>query len=151
DVLAMPTVAQEALGRTAVEAMAAGKPVVASHIGGLPFTLADGATGLLCEPGDPADLAAKLERPLPDPALRIRLGEAGRRRFEEHYAWPVIIERHYRPLFKRRERSGTIAPNGSGIPRGAAEEHFPMTLPGRAVELPVAVRGPVDRAIIQDV
>jgi Glycosyl transferases group 1 len=104
DVLVMPTIAQEALGRTAVEAMAAGKPVVASRIGGLPFTVADGATGLLCEPGDPADLARKLETLLDDPALRERMGQAGRRRFEEHYSWDVIIERHYRPLLKRRPR-----------------------------------------------
>jgi glycosyltransferase involved in cell wall biosynthesis len=103
DVLVMPTIAQEALGRTAVEAMAAGKPVVASRIGGLPFTVADGATGLLCEPGDAADLARKLEALLDDPGLRQRMGLAGRRRFEEHYAWDVIIERHYRPLLKRRE------------------------------------------------
>jgi glycosyltransferase involved in cell wall biosynthesis len=85
DVLVMPTVAQEALGRTAVEAMAAGRPVVASRIGGLPATVLDGATGLLFEPGDPDDLARKLEALLDDPGLRQRLGLAGRRRFEEHY------------------------------------------------------------------
>ncbi len=104
DVLVVPTVAQEALGRTAVEAMAAGRPVVASRLGGLPFTVADGATGLLFEPGDAADLARNLEFLLDDAALRERLGLAGRRRFEEHYAWPVIIERHYRPLLRRRKR-----------------------------------------------
>jgi glycosyltransferase involved in cell wall biosynthesis len=102
DVLVMPTIAQEALGRTAVEAMAAGRPVVASRIGGLPFTVADGATGLLCEPGDAVDLAHKIETLLDDPDLRERMGRAGRRRFEEHYTWDVIVERHYRPLLKRR-------------------------------------------------
>jgi len=97
-IVAVPTVAQEALGRTAVEAMGAGRPVVASRLGGLPFTVLDGATGLLCEPGDVRDLARKLETLLDDPALRQRLGRAGRQRFEEHYTWPAIIERHYRPL-----------------------------------------------------
>jgi glycosyltransferase involved in cell wall biosynthesis len=107
DILVVPTVAQEALGRTAVEAMAAGRPVVASRLGGLPFTVADGATGLQFEPGDARDLASKLEALLDDPALRERLGLAGRKRFEEHYAWPVIIERHYRSLLcRRRERRG---------------------------------------------
>ncbi len=101
-VLAMPTIAQEALGRTAVEAMAAGRPVVASRLGGLSFTVADGATGLLFAPGDADDLAAKLTLVLDDTALRERLGGAGRQRFEEHYAWPVIIERHYRPLLRPR-------------------------------------------------
>ena len=79
----------------------AGRPVVASRIGGLPFTVADGATGLLCEPGDPADLARKIETLLDDPGLRRRMGLAGRRRFEEQFAWEVVIERHYRPLLAR--------------------------------------------------
>ena len=79
----VPTIAQEALGRTAVEAMGVGRPVVASRLGGLPFTVVDGATGLLCEPGNPDDLARKLEILLDDPGLRERLdgsagGEAGR-------------------------------------------------------------------------
>ena len=78
DVLVMPTVAQEALGRTAVEAMAVGRPVIASRLGGLPFTVLDGATGLLCEPGDPDDLGRKIEMLLDDADLRQRLdsGEA---------------------------------------------------------------------------
>jgi glycosyltransferase involved in cell wall biosynthesis len=114
DILAMPTVAQEALGRTAVEAMAAGRPVVASRLGGLPFTVIDGATGLLVEPGDPGDLARKLEILLDDPALRRRLGDEGRRRFDEHYAWPVIIERHYRPLLDVPPPGKTAIPASQG-------------------------------------
>jgi glycosyltransferase involved in cell wall biosynthesis len=98
DVLVMPTIAQEGLGRTAVEAMAVGRPVVASRIGGLPATVLDGVTGLLCEPGSAEDLASKIETLLDDAALRERLGQAGRRRFEEHYRWDVIIQRHYVPL-----------------------------------------------------
>jgi len=110
DVLVMPTIAQDALGRTAVEAMAAAKPVVASRLGGLPFTVVDGATGLLFEPGNAEDLATKLTTLLDDADLRRRLGEAGRRRFEEHYAWPIIIERHYRPLLCPRTQKTTSVP-----------------------------------------
>jgi glycosyltransferase involved in cell wall biosynthesis len=102
DVCVVPATAQEALGRTAVEAMAVGRPVVASRLGGLPFTVPDGAAGLLFEPGDAGDLARKIEMLLDDAGLRERLGLAGRRRFEEHYAWPGIIERHYKPLLKKR-------------------------------------------------
>jgi glycosyltransferase involved in cell wall biosynthesis len=98
DLVVLPTVAQEALGRTAVEAMAAGRPVVASRLGGLPETVLDGVTGLLVEPGNADELAAALERLLDDPGLRQQMGLAGRRRFEEHYDWNVIIERHYQPL-----------------------------------------------------
>jgi glycosyltransferase involved in cell wall biosynthesis len=104
DMLLMPTIAQEALGRTAVEAMAVGRPVVASRLGGLPFTVSDGVTGLLFDPGSAEDLARKVEALLDDDALGRRLGLTGRRRFEEEYSWDVIIERHYRPLLVARER-----------------------------------------------
>lgn len=105
DIVVVPTVAQEALGRTAVEGMAAGRPVVASRLGGLPFTILDGATGLLVEPGDPHDLARALGELMDDADLCDRLGAAGRRRFLEHYAWPAIIARGYAPLLGRRERA----------------------------------------------
>lgn len=98
DIVAVPTIAQEGLSRTSVEAMACGKAVVASRIGGLPSTVVDGATGLLCAPGDVAELASKLDRLLDDRALCQQMGLAGRRRFEEDFTWEVVIERHYRRL-----------------------------------------------------
>lgn len=98
DVLVFPTIAQEALGRSAVEAMGAGKPVIASRIGGLPFTVVDGLTGLLFEPGDAADLARKIETLLDSPELRQQMGLAGRRRFEELFTWDVVLP-HYFNLF----------------------------------------------------
>ncbi|HJT78787.1 MAG TPA: glycosyltransferase, partial [Gemmataceae bacterium] len=78
----------------------------------LAATVADGATGLLCEPGDRDDLGRKIETLLDDADLRRRLGQAGRRRFKEHYAWDVIIERHYKPLLgpPRRSADGTEGP-----------------------------------------
>jgi glycosyltransferase involved in cell wall biosynthesis len=102
DIVAVPTIAQEGLSRTSVEAMAAGRPVVASRIGGLPFTVADGATGLLCEPGHADDLARKLEILLNDADLRQRMGLAGRRRFEQDFTWDVVIDRYYRPLLQKK-------------------------------------------------
>ena len=68
----MPTIAQDALSITSVEAMAAGRPVVASRIGGLPYTVTDGLTGLLFEPGNPLDLAEKIGRLLDDPGFGAR-------------------------------------------------------------------------------
>jgi glycosyltransferase involved in cell wall biosynthesis len=98
DFLVFPTIAEEALGRSAVEAMGVGRPVIASRIGGLPFTVIDELTGLLFEPGNVCDLAEKIETLLDDAELRHRLGRAGRRRFEEHFIWNVIIDKHYRKL-----------------------------------------------------
>src|SRR5262249_37775241 len=103
DITVVPTIAQEGLSRTSVEAMAAGKPVVASRIGGLPFTVADGGTGLPCQPGAPDDLAGKLAVLLDDAGLRRRMGLAGRRRFEEEFTWDVVIGKHYRPLFQKKQ------------------------------------------------
>jgi glycosyltransferase involved in cell wall biosynthesis len=102
DVVVVPTIAQEGLSRTSVEAMAAARPVVASRIGGVPYTVGDGATGLLCEPGDADDLARKLETLLDEPRLRRQMGLAGRQRFEKEFAWGVVIERYYRPLLAVR-------------------------------------------------
>jgi glycosyltransferase involved in cell wall biosynthesis len=98
DLCLVPTIAQEGLSRTSVEAMAAGIPVVASRIGGLPFTVSDGANGLLCEPGDPVDLARQIARLLDDPPLRRGMGLVGRRRFEEEFTWESVVETCYRPL-----------------------------------------------------
>lgn len=96
--LVFPTIAEEALGRSAVEAMGVGRPVIASRIGGLPFTVSEGLTGLLFQPGNADDLADKIETLLDDPGLRARMGEAARKRFEEHFTWNVVIEQHYRRL-----------------------------------------------------
>ena len=102
DICLVPTIAQEGLSRTSVEAMASGIPVIASRIGGLPYTVADGITGLLFEPGDAVDLAHKITRMLDDPLLRKQMGLAGRQRFEDEFTWETVIERYYRPLLTRR-------------------------------------------------
>jgi glycosyltransferase involved in cell wall biosynthesis len=77
----------EALPRVMLEAMAAGKPIVASKVGGIPYALEDGRTGMIVQPGDPASLAEALERILGDGELRQRLGQnalqAARDRFGE--------------------------------------------------------------------
>jgi glycosyltransferase involved in cell wall biosynthesis len=111
DICLVPTIAQEGLSRTSVEAMASGIPVVASRIGGLPFTVNDGVTGLLFEPGDPADLARQIARLIDDRALRRQMGLAGRQGFEEEFRWETVIERYYRPLLIPQCRR-TRAANG---------------------------------------
>lgn len=85
DVCVVPSLRQESFGLLAVDAMRAGRPVVATRVGGLPEVVEDGETGLLVAPGDPAALEAALRRVLGDPALAKRLGEAGRRRAQERF------------------------------------------------------------------
>jgi glycosyltransferase involved in cell wall biosynthesis len=88
-----------------LEAMAAGVPVVASRVGGIPEQVEDGVTGLLVEPGDPEALAAALGRLAADPALRRRLGVAGRRRAEKAFDLDAFRRAHlevYSREFARR-------------------------------------------------
>lgn len=99
DVVVVPTVAQEALGRTAVEAMAVGRAVIASRLGGLVETVTEGVTGLLVRPSDPAELMTALCLLMDDRELTASLGHNGRCRFSNLYPWEKIIEDHYRPLF----------------------------------------------------
>lgn len=118
DFLVFPTIAEEALGRSAVEAMGVGRPVIASRIGGLPFTVTEGLTGLLFEPGNVDELAAKIEVFLDDSVLRERMGAASRQRFIEQFTWEAIIDTHYRKLLKPidAEPAPTVRSNGSEQP-----------------------------------
>ncbi len=108
DILVFPTIAQEALGRTAVEAMACGRPVVASNLGGLAWVIEDGVNGLLCEPGNAADLAAKLAQLLDNQELRIEYGTNGRQKFEQNFTWNQILKNHYLKLFGTPVLSATV-------------------------------------------
>jgi glycosyltransferase involved in cell wall biosynthesis len=91
DVMVMPS-RHEGLGVAALEAMAAGLPVVASRVGGLPEAVADGDTGLLVPPDDVAALAAAVARLAADPALARRLGAAGRARVRARFTMAAMAE-----------------------------------------------------------
>jgi glycosyltransferase involved in cell wall biosynthesis len=82
--LAVPSI-YEGMPLVVLEAMAAGLPVVASRVAGIPEVVVDGETGWLVPPEEPAALAAALAALLADPAEAARRGAAGRRRVEERY------------------------------------------------------------------
>ncbi len=82
DVVVMPS-RWEGFGLVAVEAMRAGKPVIASSVGGLREIIEDGVTGLLVAPDDPMALTTALTRC--DSSTLQRMGTAGRQRFLAHY------------------------------------------------------------------
>ena len=100
DVLALAS-RLEGLGVAALEAMAAGRPVLASRVGGLAEAVVDGRTGLLVEPEDDAGLARALVRLRDDPELRARLGAAGTARIAEGFLPEQMVaayERLYREV-----------------------------------------------------
>jgi starch synthase len=88
-VFAIPSV-YEPLGIVNLEAMACGTAVVGSRTGGIPEVVADGETGLLVPPGEPAPLADALNVLLRDPGRARAMGEAGRKRTVAEFGWPAI-------------------------------------------------------------
>ena len=84
---------REGMPRTILEAMAAGKPVVATNIRGCREEVVHGATGLLVPVGDSDALADAILRVLSDEELASRMGEAGRKRVEEEFDEKLVLER----------------------------------------------------------
>ena len=102
----IPSVWAEPFGIVALEAMAAGRAVVASATGGLADIVRDGVTGLVVPPGDVTALADALGRLIKEPALRERLGDGARERVAQYRASTVVprivsvyhiaVEEHHR-------------------------------------------------------
>jgi glycosyltransferase involved in cell wall biosynthesis len=105
-VIACPS-RREGFGVACLEAMAHGRPVVATHVGGLLDLVVDGETGIVVPPRDPAALRSALERLLVDPDLRRKLGSAGRDRARTHFSWERVTDA---TLAAYAEAVGTMEP-----------------------------------------
>jgi glycosyltransferase involved in cell wall biosynthesis len=92
DLVAIPSL-YEGQPFVLLEAMAAGKAVVASDMYGIREAVVQGETGMLVRPGSAEELARALSRLIDDPALRRAMGERARRRYEEHYTAREFRER----------------------------------------------------------
>ena len=104
----------ESFGLIYLEAMRHGTPVIGCRAGGVPEVVHDGETGLLVPPDDPPALLAAITRLLDDPALRARLGAAGRRSVETEFSAQRMAERtaeFYREVLAdvRRSRAPATA------------------------------------------
>jgi glycosyltransferase involved in cell wall biosynthesis len=76
----------EPFGICVIETMAAGRPIVATNVGGIPEIVEDSQTGYLVPPHSPGQLADRVRRLVGDGPLRLRFGAAGRRRVEEFFS-----------------------------------------------------------------
>ena len=83
---------REGYGMVAREAMAHGRPVVATAVGGLVDVVEDGVTGVLVRPRDSAALRREVRRLLDDAGLRARLGAAARDRAREQCSWDAHVQ-----------------------------------------------------------
>ncbi len=93
DLVIVPSRHPESFGRSAIEAQAVGRPVVASRIGALADLIEDGRTGLLVPPGDPDTLAQAIARLIREPGLRARCIEQARARVEAEWDVERMVER----------------------------------------------------------
>jgi phosphatidyl-myo-inositol alpha-mannosyltransferase len=103
DVYVSPATGQESFGIVLLEAMAAGAPIVCSDIHGYKGVVKRGEQALLVPPGEPKPLAEAILRLLADPALRERMGEAGRERVVQ-YGWDRVaarVEAYYGFVIRR--------------------------------------------------
>lgn len=89
----IPSLCLDASPTVTLEAMSAGRAVVASERGGLIDQVGDGVTGILVPPGDAGRLAQAMAKLLADPVLRVKMGNAARARFEDRFASDVVLAR----------------------------------------------------------
>jgi glycosyltransferase involved in cell wall biosynthesis len=80
--------------------MATGLPVVSTNVGSIDELVVEGETGFLTPPGDPQSLADKIAFLLDNPDVARELGQAGRRRVEEHFSKETMV-RSFEDLFER--------------------------------------------------
>jgi len=95
DVFVLPSF-EEGHGIVLTEAMASGKPLIGSNVGGISAQIRDGWDGFLIEPGNEKQLAEKIRYLIDNPEERERMGENSRKLAEEEFDWEKIAERYFK-------------------------------------------------------
>jgi glycosyltransferase involved in cell wall biosynthesis len=103
----------EPFGITPVEAMACGLPVIGADVGGIKHTVAEGETGFLVPPRDPAMLARRLALLATNDALTRALGDAGRMRAQTHFTWSGVAAQLVDVYASLLPASARVSPGGT--------------------------------------
>lgn len=103
DLFVLPSL-NEGMGRVLVEAMALGKPIVASDVGGIPDLVVHGKNGYLVPPGDARRLSAAISDLIEHPEKRIKMGENGKKRAIDYSADAMVekIDQLYRAMWQQK-------------------------------------------------
>jgi phosphatidylinositol alpha-mannosyltransferase len=117
DVFCAPSTGAESFGIVLLEAMAAGRPILATNIDGYAEVVSHGADGLLVEPKDPHALAVGLTHLLADRQLRRKLGEAGRVKARQ-YDWSTVTDRIVECYQETIEATDLLSPISKAWLRG---------------------------------
>jgi glycosyltransferase involved in cell wall biosynthesis len=120
----------EALPMSVLEAMAAGIPVVASNVGGIPLAVEHGVGGLLVAPRDGASLAESIADLLADPARRIAMGRAAREHVAREFSSDAVLPA-LEALWGALLKPGRPTPLPRSRPSGSLQESSPRSASGR--------------------
>ncbi len=104
DVFVLPSTCQEAFGMVLIEAMAMGKPVIGTNVGGIPEIVENGISGALITPGDVSSLAEAISRYIDDSLFAKRMAEEGRKTVERNFSEWAMCECFERILFSSPEK-----------------------------------------------
>ena len=119
DVLVHPSL-QEGFSNAIIEAMAAGRAVIATDVGGNPEAVTDRVTGLLVPPSNADALAVAISRLLDDPDEAARMGRAGQSRVRTDFTLSAMVDR-YEAIYERFVRTGSTA--AVAAPADSARSH----------------------------
>ena len=100
DMCVVPSLWEEPFGLVAIEAMAAGKPVIVSDKGGLIDIVRNGVNGIIVPSGSVPDLADRIKYLYDSPTVRASLGQEAQKTVKYYYQWDTIIKNHYIPLLE---------------------------------------------------
>jgi glycosyltransferase involved in cell wall biosynthesis len=100
DIFIRPSLS-EGMGNSFIEGMAAGLPVIATPVGGIPDFLKDGETGLFCKVNDPEDIAQQVKKLSEDPVLIERIRENALKMVQEKYDWDLVAREMKNQVFDK--------------------------------------------------